>query len=224
MRIDELGLNRFVEGLVAGQQGRCAAMLDHYLSRQTPIIDIYQYLFQPALYRIGELWEQGQISVATEHMATAIIEGLMDELYPRLLPAARRPLKAVIAFVEGELHQVGGKMVADVLVMNGWEVRYLSTNTPMSELLRMVEVEKPQVAGLSLSAHDHLPLLAKTLDVLQSRFPKLTLLVGGQGFSKGGAEIIAKFPNARLIESLHQLDRFATRLADRFEPQDQGDG
>jgi hypothetical protein len=52
--------------------------------------------------------------------------------------------------------------------------------------------------------------------------------VGGQGFSKGGGEIIAKFPNARLIESLHQLDqfaaRFADRLADRLEPQDQGDG
>ena len=132
MRIDELGLNRFIEGLVAGQAGLCAAMLDHYLSRQTPVIDLYKYLFQPALYRIGELWKQNQISVSTEHMATAIIEGLMSELYPRLLTAPRRSLKAVIAFIEGELHQVGGKMVADVFVMNGWDVHYLGTNTPTS--------------------------------------------------------------------------------------------
>jgi methylmalonyl-CoA mutase cobalamin-binding domain/chain len=219
MRIDELGLNRFIEGLVAGQGGRCAAMLDHYLSRQTPIIDLYEHLFQPALYRIGELWKEDQISVATEHMATAIIEDLMNELYPRLLTARRRSLKAVIAFIEGELHQVGGKMVADVFVMNGWDVHYLSTNTPTSELLRMIAVEQPHVVGLSLSTHAHLPLLANTLDLLQSRYPKLVLLVGGQGFSKGGAEMVAKFPNARLIESLSQLDRFAAR----FTPEDRQD-
>jgi MerR family transcriptional regulator, light-induced transcriptional regulator len=209
MRIDELGLNRFIEGLVAGQAGLCAAMLDHYLSRQTPVIDLYKYLFQPALYRIGELWKQNQISVSTEHMATAIIEGLMSELYPRLLTAPRRSLKAVIAFIEGELHQVGGKMVADVFVMNGWDVHYLGTNTPTSELVRMVAVQKPHVMGLSLSTHAHLPQLAKTLDLLHSRYPRLPLLVGGQGFSGAGADMIANFPNTRLIESLDQLNQFA---------------
>jgi MerR family transcriptional regulator, light-induced transcriptional regulator len=211
MHIDELGLNRFIEGLVAGQGGRCAAMLHHYLSRETPIIELYEHLFQPALYRIGSLWEHDQISVANEHMATAIIESLMNELYPRLLTAQRRSLKAVIAFIEGELHQVGGKMVADVFVMNGWDVRYLSTNTPTSELLRMIAVEQPQVVGLSMSTDAHLPLLGKTLDLLQSRHPKLNLLLGGQGFSRGGAEIVAKFPNARLIDTLHELDQFAAR-------------
>jgi methanogenic corrinoid protein MtbC1 len=219
MRIDELGLNRFVEGLVAGQQGRCAAMLDHYLSRQTPVIDLYQHLFHPALYRIGELWEQGQISVATEHMATAIIEGLMSELYPRLLTTPRRSLKAVVAFIEGELHQVGAKMAADVFVMNGWDVHYLGTNTPTSELVRMVAVQKPHVVALSLSTPAHLPQLAQTLDLLRSRYPRLTLLVGGQGFSKQGVDIIAKFPNVRLIESLNQLNQFAAR----FTPENRED-
>lgn len=216
MRIDELGLNRFCEALMAGQRGRCAAMLDHYISRRTPVLDLYEQLFQPALYRIGELWETNQISVATEHMATAIVEGLMNELYPRLLPRQRRALRAVIASVEGELHQVGAKMVADIFEMNGWDAHYLGANMPLSELLRMIQQVQPHVVGLSLSVYFHMNLLVKALDVLHSRFPKLILLVGGQGFSRGGAAIIDKFPNARLIDSLHQLNEFAAQ----YTPED----
>jgi methanogenic corrinoid protein MtbC1 len=149
-------------------------------------------------------------------MATAIIEGLMNELQPRLLTAPRRSLKAMIASVEGDLHQIGGKMVADVFAVNGWDARYLGANTPTHELLRLAAVEQPQVVGLSVSVTSHMPQLANALDVLQSRFPKLLLLVGGQGLSRGGAGTIANFPNARLIESLDKLDQFAAH----FTPED----
>ena len=208
MRIDELGLDRFIEALVAGQRGGCAAMLDHYLKRKTTILDIYQLLFQPALYRIGELWEDNRISVATEHMATAIVEGLMNELFPQLIRTPRKPLKAVISSVEGELHQVGGKMVADVFEMNGWDARYLGASTPLRELLRMTTDIQPQVIGLSLSVYSHMNLLVQALDVLQSRHPGVPVIVGGQGFRWSALENIKHFPNATHIGSLDDLNEF----------------
>lgn len=208
MKIDELGLNRFIEALVAGQRGGCAAMLGHYLKRKTPILDIYQHLFQPALYRIGELWEKNRISVANEHMATAIVEGLMNELFPQLIRAPRKPLKAVISSVEGELHQVGAKMVADLFEMNGWDARYLGANTPLRELLRMVAEVQPQVVGLSLSVYSHMNLLVQALDVLQSRYPQTPVIVGGQGFRWGAIENIKHFPNATALTSLEALNEF----------------
>ena len=97
MRIDESGLNRFIEALVAGQRGGCAAILDHYLKKQTPILEIYEHLFQPALYRIGDLWEANRISVASEHMATAIVElQTLQTAYETSLATAARVLQPTL--------------------------------------------------------------------------------------------------------------------------------
>jgi hypothetical protein len=38
--------------------------------------------FQPTSYTLGHLWQCNEISVAQEHLATAIIEGQMGELHP----------------------------------------------------------------------------------------------------------------------------------------------
>lgn len=46
---------------------------------------MYQDLVQRSLYEVGELWERGHVSVATEHLATAITESLLTwEFQPPL--------------------------------------------------------------------------------------------------------------------------------------------
>ena len=45
------------------------------------IPDIYRDVFQDALYEIGTLWETNQISVAEEHMGTAITQYVMSNLW-----------------------------------------------------------------------------------------------------------------------------------------------
>ncbi len=73
-----------------------------------------------ALYDVGELWEQGKISVAGEHLATAISEGLLHLSYPRLFAAPRSGRLAVVAASVGERHQFGARMVADMFELHGW--------------------------------------------------------------------------------------------------------
>ena len=46
---------------------------------------IYEKLFKISLYKIGELWEYNKISVATEHLASAIVESILNENYLQII-------------------------------------------------------------------------------------------------------------------------------------------
>ncbi len=198
----------YMTALLAGDRRRCLAILSERLERGAAIRDLYEALFRDSLYEVGELWESNRISVAAEHMATAITEGLMNGLYDRIVSTRRTGRQAVVASVAGELHQVGGKMVADMFEMRGWDSYYLGADIPAGELARLVRDLRPDVVGLSMSLYFHLDALKETLRLLGDRFPDLPVIVGGQGFRHGGGMIVEAEPNARRIDSLADLEEF----------------
>lgn len=118
---------------MAGQKRECIAILEKLVGAGCPVEKIYTDLFQGALYQIGELWEQNRISVATEHMATSLVESLMIYLQSRIFNTERIGKKAVVACVVREYHQIGAKMVADIFEMHGWDSFFIGANTPVDE-------------------------------------------------------------------------------------------
>lgn len=208
VRISEAMYRHYVDALVAGDRHACKRLTEEAKRAGTTIKEIYTDLFQPALYQIGHLWEYNRISVATEHMATSITEGLMNSLYADIAPSRTRTArKAVITSVEGELHQVGAKMVADVFEMEGWDALYLGANTPTGELIRFCTDVSPSAIALSLSVYFHMPNLEKMLTEIRARFPGLPVIIGGQAFRHGGSEVVRVFDGVVLLPSLDALER-----------------
>jgi methanogenic corrinoid protein MtbC1 len=201
----------FVAALLAGNRRRCEALTDQALGAGVPILALYQQLFQRALYQVGEEWEHNRISVGTEHLATAVVEGLLNRLYPRVIAPYRRGRRIVIGSVEGELHQVGAKMACDVFEMHGWEALYLGADTPTTELLRTVSELRPNAVGLSLSISTHLDALHAALGLLRAAHPELPVLIGGQGLRQLGPTLTAD-PKVHYMADLDALERLVTRL------------
>ena len=59
---------------------RRPADVSEHLSRSGPgwtFVDAELHLVQPAMYGIGKGWQENRISVAHEHMATALVHGLL---------------------------------------------------------------------------------------------------------------------------------------------------
>jgi len=207
--IDDTIYQAYLTALLNGDRLQCATIVEQAREANIPIKDIYEALFQRALYEIGELWEYNKISVAIEHMATSITEGLMNQLYAETISPKRVGKKVVISSVEKELHQVGGKMVADTFEMNGWDSFYLGSNTPTHELLSLIRQIKPDVAGLSLNLLYNLKNLEKTIRVIQTEFEQLPILIGGQALRFGiASNIIENYPMVIYISSLDDLEHF----------------
>jgi methanogenic corrinoid protein MtbC1 len=158
------------------------------------------------MYEVGELWERHEISVAVEHLATAITESLLSLVYPAVFSAPHTNRSAVIACVANEYHQIGGKMVADLFELNGWHGYFLGANMPLEDLMRMIDDKQPELIGLSLAVYSNLPSLLQVLDAVTATYPDLRVLVGGQAFRWGGCDVVGAYPNTVHVSSLSELE------------------
>lgn len=180
--------------------------------QSSSVEEVYEDVIKPALYDIGAMWEKNSISIATEHRATAITEGILNEIFPKISSENRNNKKVVLGSVEGDSHQVGVKMVGDMFEMNGWDTHYLGANNPLSDLLRFIREEKPVLVGLSITININIPVLEKTIKVIREEFNDMDIMIGGQGLVRDGHEIAGKYRRVYFMEDLHDLSAFLKNM------------
>lgn len=205
--IAETTYEHYLASLLAGKREECSRIVHELLTAGTELKDLYVHLFQRSQYQVGELWEHQRISVAVEHLCTAITERMLTLVQGRVFsrPAIDRTI--IIACVADEYHQLGGRMIADFCELRGWRGYFLGANTPLADLLQLIEERRPHLLGLSLSIYFNLPALLKALDAVSGKYPDLPILVGGQAFRWGAAEALQPYPNASYIGSLDELEQ-----------------
>lgn len=176
----------YVQAARSGQRRAALTVALEALRAGATVPDVYVGILQPAQYEIGRLWERNEITVATEHMATAITQYVVAHLYTRLeLPAESRG-KALVTGVRGELHQLGANMVADVLEADGWNMRFLGTQMPHEGVLQAIEEHEPVLVGISATILLNLPAVAELIEETRRRFDRdVRILVGGAAFGAG---------------------------------------
>ncbi len=150
-----------------------------------PLRQVYLEVFQPALYEVGQLWETGQISVAQEHLATAITQTILAALYAQTPLAPSRGQRAIVACLSGNHHEIGARMAADFLQWAGFDTLYLGANTPEASFLAMVDDFKPHVVGLPSSLPRHVEGVRAVIEQIHADFQSArpTILVGGLAFN-----------------------------------------
>ncbi|SDB43078.1 Methanogenic corrinoid protein MtbC1 [Desulfonatronum thiosulfatophilum] len=200
--------DNYLQGLLAGNRQHCSGMVEDLLERNIPVQDLYLDLFQRSMYDVGNLWEENKISVAVEHLATSVTESLLSLVYPIIFSAEHNGKKAIISCVANEYHQIGGKMVADILELHGWDGYFLGANTPVDALLKMIADKQPDLVGLSLSISHNMSSLHAIVDRIRTDFPDLPVIVGGQAFRWQGMDIERQHDRVELVSSLTHLQDY----------------
>ena len=159
-----------------------ASVVDDALGSGLLSVEIQSRVIAPAMWGIGELWELGQLTVAEEHLATAVCHHVLARLYPGLLAhTQRRPDKVLVAAVHGEQHVLGLRMVADVFDGAGYDVRFLGAGVPESSLAAWVSDHHPAIVALGATMALSAATLARQVQALRDGNPELVLIIGGQG-------------------------------------------
>jgi len=145
----------------------------------------YLHVVSPVMYRIGLLWERNEISVAEEHVATAVVGRITAALYPRFAAPDAYRGKIVVTAGPNEFHEVGPRMLADFMEMEGWDVTYLGANTPKEALLVILRQQKPFVVALSVATVFNLDQAWQTIDMIKADpdTRNIKILVGGLAFN-----------------------------------------
>jgi methanogenic corrinoid protein MtbC1 len=205
--IDEKLYLTYLTSLLDGKRSKCHDIVQGLLDEKIDLKKLYTELFQRSMYRVGELWENNRITVANEHLSTSITESLLILGYPCIFTGERIGRKVVISCAANEFHQIGGKMVADIFELNGWDGYFLGANTPFEETVRFVHDVQPDVVGFSLSILSNLDHLKRAIEALRSDFPYMDLLIGGQAFRRGGIDTIKQYAGTEYIQSLDHLEK-----------------
>lgn len=205
--IDTELYNTYFNALLSGRRSQCHDIVQHLLDQHTELKTLYYELFHKSLYQVGELWETNKISVAREHLATAITDNLLNLAYPYLFRSDKKGKKVIISCSANEYHQIGGKMIADIFELNGWDSQFLGANTPTDNLLAVIDDEKPDIVGFSLSILSNIDHLRYGIESVKTHFKHMNLLVGGQAFRWGGLDMLKQYPETDYIASMDDLER-----------------
>ncbi len=172
----------YFESLISGNKRACFRIVKELHAQGVSLEDIYLKLFQRSLYHVGESWETGKLSIATEHIATAITDYLISQCFGFLEPAPANGLSVVMSCMGQEYHQLGARIVADLIEAKGFDVLYLGANSPQESVLEAIETHQPIAAGFSLSLPQNIDALERMVDAIIRKNPALDILLGGQAF------------------------------------------
>ena len=85
----------------------------------------------------------------------------------------------VIGTVEGDLHDIGKKIVAMVMQGHGWKVVDLGTDVAMQAFLDSIREHDPCVVGLSSLLTTTMPAMENTVKAIKADHPDVPVFVGG---------------------------------------------
>jgi methanogenic corrinoid protein MtbC1 len=175
----------FVQAIVAGGRQAALTIALEALRQGAAVQDVYADVFQDALYEVGRLWESNAITVAQEHMATAMTQYVMAHVFGQIAAPVSSRGVAIMTGVPGELHHVGALMVSDMLEANGWQVQFLGSNLPIASILHTIVEAKPQILGISVTMLFNVHQATRLIAEARRAAGSIRVVVGGSAFRFG---------------------------------------
>jgi DNA-binding transcriptional MerR regulator/methylmalonyl-CoA mutase cobalamin-binding subunit len=176
--------------------------------------ELIQEVVTPLMQRIGEDWRQGRLSIAQEHMVSALLRNLLGalvRLYARNDPAAR----LLFATPSGELHEFGVLSAAMLASGGGLGIVYLGPNLPADEIVEAAKRTSVQVVALGVAETEGKKGSLKSLRQVADELPPRTeLWIGGPKAESLAREI--KGSRIVFLADFNSLEQHLTRLGARF--------
>lgn len=175
----------YLDALRAADAAGAYRVTSRALGEGMSLAALYQEVVTPAMYELGRLWEKGAITVADEHLATALTHRVLAALRPpafvdQAFEGDSSRERVMLAAVQGEQHALGLRMVADLLEDAGYQTIYLGADVPTGALLQAIDSLTPTLLGLSATMPEAGETLEEVVGIIRSENPGLSLLVGGQ--------------------------------------------
>jgi methanogenic corrinoid protein MtbC1 len=159
-------------------------------SRLFGLTEFYDKLLKPVMYRIGDLWQQGKLDVATEHASTNTAISLIKVINERITARTKEPqtscqYKAVICTPDGELHGLACNIIESLLINKGFKVYNISTSIPTEYIIDYIRDLQPDIIFISITLLENIKPAERLVQQIHVKYNnKLPVVVGGSAFNK----------------------------------------
>lgn len=184
--LDEELYNDFLKALLKPDVNVAIEISNAFIKTDDDIKSFWEHIILPALYSVGNKWAIAEISVGEEHTATSICQRVMSEHYSKIIKHIEKKTRVLVTTSPNELHEVGARMLADILELNGYDVRFLSSHSTLGEKLEMIYTEDIELIAISTTVVSNISKTKEIVDEIREKFKDKTpkIVVGGQAFTK----------------------------------------
>jgi len=147
------------------------------------------------LREVGDRFERGELFLPHLIMGADAMEAavkILEERFPKDQLDATSTGIVVIGTVEGDLHDLGLRIVASMLRANGFKVIDLGSNNPALKFIEKAKEVKADIIGASSLMTTTMPFMKDLIEALEAAGlrDQFKVLVGGGPVTREWAEMI----------------------------------
>ncbi|MDH4157490.1 MAG: MerR family transcriptional regulator, partial [candidate division Zixibacteria bacterium] len=112
-------------------------------------MSLLEQVLEPLMYRVGDLWSEGSLKIAHEHLASAVVRSFLGSLATAYEIREAAPVLIVTTPV-GHRHEFGALIVTIRAAAAGWQAVYLGPNLPADEIAAAALDRNARAVAISL--------------------------------------------------------------------------
>jgi dimethylamine corrinoid protein len=213
-KMNDQSLDKLVEALMEGDQARAIAEVTILRNAGTDHEVIIKEGVEKAMGLLDTKCTLEQFNLLEIMLVGRAVMGVIKTLYPDLPPLATRGT-AVIASLEGDVHDLGKNIVKTIMSAKGYRVVDCGKDCPVEKLVDAAVREGAVIIVISGLITSIIPLVRQVTPLARTRgLTKVKVMAGGAALKQATAEILnvdyvadSVFDGIRFLESLHKETR-----------------
>jgi excisionase family DNA binding protein len=166
--------------LLAGDEPGAWAVLEAALASDRTPSEVLLQLVAPALESIGDRWSLGELTVADEHLASAVAVRLISRIGARFGRRGPKRGSVVLTTPPAERHSAPVAIAADLLRWAGFNVIELGADTPADALAQaLIGVPDLLAVAMACTTPESTTSACRVIAHLRTALPDTTVLLGG---------------------------------------------
>ncbi|MFN4189778.1 MAG: homocysteine S-methyltransferase family protein [Pseudothermotoga sp.] len=207
VRVENLSHDPLVDQIIKGQKEQLMNTVQELLKQHDPLY-ISQQVLAEAMKKIGMLYANGTIYLPHLILAAETVQPAFDYLNNLLGESRIRLGKVLLATVQGDIHDIGKKIVATVLRSGGFEVYDLGKDVPAQKILQECMAYKPDIVGLSAMMTTTVGQVKEVADLLRTQQIEVFLIAGGASMNQQLADRFGVIYAKDAVQALELCKRF----------------
>jgi methanogenic corrinoid protein MtbC1 len=190
-------------------------LYNEYTKTNYLLLDFYEKLLIPVLYKIGNQWENGEIDVATEHVCSNAVNNLIDLINQKntkqVFKSYEYTKSIVLCTPEGELHSIGCKIIESLLLEKGYEVYNITSPLPTNSIKSYLNNIKFGLLLISVTLEENLDSVIRFVKEIRNSC-NIPIIVGGHAikFAKSQIQLLEKYD--KVYFDLEKLGNLITNI------------
>lgn len=173
---------KIAEAVIDGSSSQVVTFVNEAVLKKIPVNEILNDSLLVGMNEVGVLFKEGEMFVPEVLVSAKALQSGIDIIRPALVEAGVKAAGRIVTVtVEGDLHDIGIKLVGMMLEGAGFEVINIGVDKPAKEIVEKVKELKPNILGMSAMLTTTMANMKEVVELLKEEglLEEIKLMVGG---------------------------------------------